>query len=148
MEDHPASWSFGSFEEGHGNRFVVLIPALSRDGQQVVPSQRFRIDQRQPIMPCSNHKCTFSCPCICNMHQGIDKSEGVICLYPLSRKTCTSQFLCYVREIISEIAENNIQRNQRHFACRRHCEPTLSSSIVHCSIPGAFRNIRIRRPHR
>ncbi|CZR55853.1 uncharacterized protein PAC_05741 [Phialocephala subalpina] len=44
MEDHPASWSFGSFEEGHGNGFVVLIPALSRDGQQVVPSQRFRID--------------------------------------------------------------------------------------------------------
>lgn len=40
MEDHPSNWEFGSFESG---RDIVLVPALFRDGKEVVPSQIFRV---------------------------------------------------------------------------------------------------------
>lgn len=41
IEGHPSSWEFGSLDD---DGYIVLLPALYRDGEQVVPSQRFKID--------------------------------------------------------------------------------------------------------
>lgn len=41
IEGHPSTWEFGSLDD---DGYIVLVPALYRDGERVVQSQRFKTD--------------------------------------------------------------------------------------------------------
>ncbi|CZR50402.1 uncharacterized protein PAC_00274 [Phialocephala subalpina] len=41
IEGHLSSWEFGSQDE---EGYIVLVPALFRDGEQVIPSEKFKLD--------------------------------------------------------------------------------------------------------